>query len=617
MRPISGEANPSMVYLLNNNEKFPRLTEEEERFHGALLSKTTYGMLQRIFYSIRFDENAINSIKNLYYGKNNKEDFVHSDIAIVGSDIGEVDNYDLRTIDEESLDYYLNKRAFNLMKMSVDNMYEYSMLVHEVTAKYLSFLYSASYYSSKYSSELVEKFEIEMNHLVQIRTICDLVGCPFDNQSVDWFAQNFVYYLGKYSLSTNELSLLSGIRKREDLREKILKNDYWDTKTPNERFEHLLTNISPQKVDEFRHEFNAIEHIQKPFKNVDYVNGIQLYFEDILHELGNITSDTSKLGSMMMNSCKLTLNLQNSLLALKSSFLKGKTLSYTKSESGEIIDLSIDPFYFRRPLADDSSLVVYREPRFCEKDDVVELAFLDFIKLVIREKPNTIIIVPLPQSKLDAPIVLYVYPRKVNRQSSISTSVENLPAIIETQINSKSDLNSIETKLESTMTIWMFRTIHDSGFTDYKGAISRMSETAREIVYLDIVNDYTENLNSSLTLFYEGHLSQSSKDWIDSDTQTYLGMIKIDKDCRYTQIASVPYYVRELFFRYKKNCEKNNIECPRFLDNEVPEEKRYLGPMTAGILVFEAAYLYDLLPEQLFDKYSKEEQWLTIRRIFE
>ena len=55
-----------LITFFNIYEKLPRLTEEEQRWHGALVGNTPYGILHRVLGSLCFDHHRLQRISSLF-----------------------------------------------------------------------------------------------------------------------------------------------------------------------------------------------------------------------------------------------------------------------------------------------------------------------------------------------------------------------------------------------------------------------------------------------------------------------------------------------------------------------------------------------------------------------
>lgn len=609
---LYGYTTPSGIVLIKKNEKFPRLTEEEERFHATLLCSTTYGLLHTIFDSFDYDLEAFESKLDFYWREKNNKEGENPTIGIYGSDSGTLIIQNANSMEKESLDYKINREIRTLMKQHVDNMYENSTLAHEVVAKYISFRYASSYYPY-HIFELNKELDSQKSVLPELEYVCELLGHPLE--SSDWFAATFMLLLGAISLSTGELDKLSNLQSRKKTRKALLSNKFWDSKTPNERFEFLLRNTPSAKIVEWHRQYQVLAEFETPFYNQLYLGEITSFFENLLYSQKiKIDYDPDRI-ELIKKAVLLTANIKNACLALNTTFIIDRHGSVIQSPDGEIEGIWMGGFRFNDPFFAHPAGVVFREPKFCEDNTVVDLELNEFISLQKNEKPDYIILVPIPQKDQNNPIIVYAYPRVNTYGGEQQTSkLNSVPSIIRTKLK-PSNAHLIEKKLSKSKIIWLFRIIPEGQWTDYKASTKDIYKGKGDIVFLDLVNEYSKNLNVSHTMFYKGKLSSTSRDYIDSSTQTYLGMIKVNKESEYIEIASVPFYVKEILENYHEEHERRRTpKKERDYDVEFPPHDN--ARFEIGIIAFEVAYLYDLLPRQLFERYTQEELWKTTERIF-
>jgi len=614
-----GLATPSGIVFLNKEDKFPRLTEEEERFHATLLGTTTFGLLQTVFDSFKINYELYEENLDWFYNlrrnvKNEKVDFV-----FFSDDNRTRIMQNPSTIEEESLNPDMNQNIQTKMKQNTANMYLKSTNVQETTAKYLSFRYAKKYYGANHVSELQKLLDIEMNTLSQLKEVSILLGNPLIQE--DWFAANLLLLIGRISMSTGELNKISKIRKRKSIRNKLLKNDFWDRLTPDDRFELILKQIPRSIISRWHKRFHLLEkNLQIPFMDEDFVENIISYLSDILTKHDEVV-DVYDKSELLERAIALTAHIKYALLGLTSTFFIDRTVSVYTLASGEVEPLPLMPYKYNDPFLADPSGVVFRKPRFCDSESIVNLSFDQFIELVEKIKPYSLLLAPVFHKDSQNGIAIYVFPRKfIFNQDQCSIHEENMPRIIKTHIEG-SAISAIEDKLPTTKINWLFRTLPDNPWFNFQSMTSSMYKGRGNIVFIDLVNYYSSHIDSSFTTFYEGILSQFSRDWLDSSTQTYLGMIMIDKKYKFGRIADVPYYVRETFENHHRKIEELKLSNRyQKYDPEWPPPDEFDDIVEASVIAYESSYLYDLLPEELFNDYSekeKEDIWIMRKKLFE
>jgi len=174
--------------LINSNHSFPYLVEQEERFHGALISNTTFGGMYRLFESLDYNEN----LSNL-------------DVAF--------------ELPHAPRDY--TKQTFQICRAIRRRILDESLQVHEAFAKYSAFK-AQIYHLKECSQELHDLLNEESSKYPFLQRLVDIFGVP---TAQDDGLERITYTIGKWILNTRELDLLYSKSDLYVLNE-WLKGDY-------------------------------------------------------------------------------------------------------------------------------------------------------------------------------------------------------------------------------------------------------------------------------------------------------------------------------------------------------------------------------------------------------
>ena len=139
-----------------------RLTEEEERWHGALVGNTPYGILYRVLGSLCFDHHRLQRISSLFKKGSDviimepERHLPYSIPLAIANVISFPEDGDI----DVALNYDNNFRAENRSFYYFSKMISGSIAVQEIVAKYLAFLVSYSnYYSPQFKLQLTSIYK--------------------------------------------------------------------------------------------------------------------------------------------------------------------------------------------------------------------------------------------------------------------------------------------------------------------------------------------------------------------------------------------------------------------------------------------------------------------------
>jgi len=260
-RPIVyGRTTQEGVYLLKPDDLYPRLTEEEERWHGALLGNTTHGLIYQVLKS---------------FNSNNRE------IYLINLDL-------IKKPFPEYDDNSLNKTTIEFHFLA-NMLFDKACLLHEALSKFMAHIEGNKIYGDDQS--LISIYISDSSRYNYMQFLEKLVGPPYLNTNFDPYFRDMFYMLAKYIFFTDTLSKLH-LADAIDLQNLDFVTEVIENDTLLYRAKTLQDSLSLKEISEyyinkyseiegnwvvFQDEFFKFLDCHTGMQTVPYTDGFELY----------------------------------------------------------------------------------------------------------------------------------------------------------------------------------------------------------------------------------------------------------------------------------------------------------------------------------------------------
>jgi len=613
-RECYGITEPDLITFFNIYEKLPRLTEEEERWHGALVGNTPYGILHRVLRSFYFDHHRLQQISSSF--KKGADVIMMSpekplpySIPLAMPDVisfpkdGDIDaalNSDNNFRAENRTLYYFNKMRTG------------SIEVQEVVAKYLAFLVSYSeYYSPQFKSQLTSIYE-ETKKIFSIiypnfTLLENIMGIPIcDNFNEYFVKRNFVYMVAKVAFLTCELSKLYQM-EINTLREAYLSGNFWDCLNPNKRFEILLKNIS--QLTYFENDIkNSISlptfNQQKELERI-----YNLFTEkcaEILETKNSFTDPPFQKSTE--KALLLSYTLANTFYSIKDHFGKYR-FGYTCDPTGKCTKVSY--------IGGSKLFNYYGETSFhvCIFNRVIkkDITIIDHKMLLknLKEIIHTGIFIYILPISNDSFYALF-YPVLFRGDGyGIFQPHYTLRNRLIAEFTSSNNFYDFLGHFRPDELCFGFPSEIFIDNINYRQSLTKNMIQFGSIVFIDIYSELWKLNYSDWFCYISASPDETCKSFWNKDAQSRLGLLqyfKVHEDIYYTSLACVPFYFREITNSLKS---KGLLSTTDFTANKTPlipktqQQKAILN----GHMVFSCSFIFDCLPEYNFNKIKEVNPW--------
>lgn len=609
-----GITETDLITFFNIYEKLPRLTEEEERWHGALVGNTPYGILHRVLRSFYFDHHRLQQISSSF--KKGADVIMISpekplpySIPLAMPDVisfpkdGDIDaalNSDNNFRAENRTLYYFNKMTTG------------SIAVQEVVAKYLAFLVSYSeYYSPQFKSQLTsiyketkEVFSIIYPNFTLLENIMGIPIC--DNFNEYFVKKNFVYMVAKVAFSTIELNKLYQM-EINTLREAYLSGNFWDCLNPNKRFEILLKNIS--QLTCFENDIKNSINLPKLNQQKELERIYNLFTEKCAEILETENSFTDPpFQKSMEKALILSYTLASTFYSIKDNFGK-QIFSYSCDSTGKCTKVSY---------MGDKLINYYSETSFqvCIFNRVIkkDLTIIDCKMLLkkLKEIIHTgIFIYILPISNDSFYALFYPVLSRGDGYGILQPHYTLRNGLI-AKFTSRSNFYDFLGNFQPDELCFGFPGEIFIDNSSYRQSLAKKIIQFGSIVFIDIYSRLWELNESDWFCYISASPNETCEGFWNKDAQSRLGLLRyfgVHEGIFYTSLACVPFYFMEITKSIK--C-KGVLSTTDFTDIKIPlipktqQQKAILN----GHMAFSCSFIFDCLPEYNFDKIKEVNPWM-------
>ena len=602
------------ITLLQIEDRHPRLTEEEERWHGALIGNTPYGLLFKVIDTLEFDFSAL---------EERRTSFEHGVKLIVGPRRTYLRySYPFEMLEafaipdqaddtSRAFDEAVNLRAYNLARYFAKKMEADSFLVQESVAKYLAFLAAENYYTSdRLHESLSEIYHSTMAFYSELLPAYGLLdnalGSPLDLTSSSFSVKkHLAYWLGKAALSGPDLDHLAQ-QAATSLRRDFLEGDFFSATTPNHRFKILIDNF-----EEFSDITYLLDETEQPVGAEE-----QTAFNTALQRLSERATAIFKAEGVAVDdgnepaahrALKLSYTFPAAFAGIVDHFGKGHFNAKAKPD-GTCVELS--------PLTEgagrrihDTAFQVYTHNRVAS-DPPKSLARQDLLAILsstIRVH-LTVLVVP----RADMGLSLTVFPLLM-REESLGGAFEphpNFATGLQTDIVDFSELARFLTGLTNDEVTLIFPGLIYPAIAHYRRTVASETSALARAIFLDPLAKLWQAPEADWIQFLEGSPGASAAGYWDPQAQQRLGMLQVQEFSGNTLVGSlscVPHYFRELLDR-------------DFVSEDSPISIRH-GPVSwpaydvadwyayGAAAAFETAFLFDCMPDFFHDWMTEVDPW--------
>lgn len=530
---IGGITAPRGIMLITQDDRFPRIVEEEERWHGVFLGSSAHGILCSVFDSFKFGEPRFEVISRRHLYKN---------------------AYNPR----------YNIKAANRFRYYSSRMIDDSIILHESIAKYLSFLMAGLYYHDLDNSELKRLYvqrSAQFSGLFLNRLV-ELLGHPLDNPHPT-FARNFLHMAAKALLAAPELAYLNQIRDRSRLRSSILNGDFWSTYTPNNAFRLFLEKVGRDDIRALK--FSFLRFMDLSNNRYEGYLKFESYLYDFIRNLlrandHEIPEQQSRQG-IVLSGCQLAINLRY-IFACITNYYAADRFDYKINNDGFIepeFSPTCTPEYFFMDTACD---IFYTARNVANEEHIMSIK--KATKLLQSKSPNLLLIIPVPNVPT-AKIKLFIYSyssSSISISSDPNITAEPSPCIL-TEIAKPSDLKNLKKAFPLSILAFLFVAPFDRGFESIRNWLSDIFANYGCVIFLDTWCFLSMAMRADYVHFANYPLPPYAKGYKDSRTQVYKVLAQFYTLRDYATISAVPYYYEELFFRAR--AENKIAQKPKLL----------------------------------------------------
>ena len=567
-----GFTNYDGIIFLSQNTKYPRLIEEEERWHGVFLGHSASGLLQCVFDTIELGESHNEVLLNRLFTKNAFNQQINQKAA------ERFAYYSLRILDD-------------------------SIILHESISKYLAFLMAGIYYNKSSYIEIDHLFKECCDQFpdLQFIRLIELLGHPLSSENAN-FNKNFLHIVAKVLLSSPELAFLSQIKDRELLSEKILKGDFWSAYNPNSAFKTLLQIIDSKDIATIKESFKRFVNLSR--------NKLYGYweFEKDLYELlnqkllvnGFTISSYFTRHELIKMACLLSINIRYSYFFISKFFAKNQ-FSFTVDKNG-VFDVEFPSISTPKHFTFDKACETFYPARTFGKK-ISTQSNKKIVEILQKKMPNLVLCIPIPDTE-SKKIKLYFYLVEMIFTAHPNGSVQfNISSDI--FLTKASELAALSEIIKSVPLIhfgFIFIAPFDKNFQSIRMWLSNLFNKYGSVVFLDQWCLFSKVMYADYISFPEYSLSPSAQGYVDRETQTYKALIQLFTYREYATVSCVPFYFEDLF--YKSISDETN-RIPRIFNNLIGEKGKSGRPLVnlelTARAVFNACYLYDIITPEIFD----------------